>query len=74
MGFKISASDVKEIIEYLSEQCPGSNVEISISPTESVLSLKASNKRSELVSIEVYPEDVSTFPKLSKSMRLKDDK
>lgn len=74
MAFKISASDVKEIIEYLTAQCPGSSIEISISPTESVLSLKATNKRSELVTIEVYPEDVSTFPKLSKSMRLKDDK
>lgn len=74
MGFKISASDVKEIIEYLSEQCPGSNVEISISPTESALYLKASNKRSELVTIQVDPEDKSTFPKLTKSMRLKDDK
>lgn len=73
MGFKISASDVKEIMEYLVQQCPGSSVEVTIEPNESKMFLKASNKRSESVMIEVSPEDVSAFPKLTKAMRLKDD-
>lgn len=74
MGFKISASDIKEITEYLTSQCPGSHIEVSIEPTESKLYIRTSNKRSELVNIEIYPEDKSIFPKLTKSMRLKDDK
>ena len=74
MAFKISASDVKEIMDYLSTQCPGSHIEVSIEPTESKLYIRTSNKRSEVVNIEIYPEEKSIFPKLSKSMRLKDDK
>lgn len=73
MGFKVSASDIKEIMEYLVRQCPGSMVEFSIEPNESKMYLKASNKRSEAVTIEVNPEDVSVFPKLTKVMRLADD-
>jgi hypothetical protein len=73
MGFKISASDVKEITEYLTKKCPGSSVDIYIESNESKLTLKASNLKSEFVTIHVHPESVSKFPELTKSVRLKDD-
>lgn len=73
MGFKVSASDLKEITEYLTRQCPGSSAVIYIEPNESKMFISAVNKRSEPVTIEVSPEDVSAFPKLTKAMRLKDD-
>jgi hypothetical protein len=73
MGFKISASDIKEIMDYLTKKCPGSNVDISIEPNESKLIIKASNLKSEFVTIHVHPESVSRFPELTKSVRLKDD-
>ena len=74
MGFKVSASDMKEIIEYLTNQCSGNNVDFNISPGESYLNIKTFNKRNEEVTIYIYPEDKSIFPKLTKSMRLKEDK
>ena len=73
MGFKVSADDIKEITQYLVGQCPGSMVEFIIEPNESKMYIKASNKRSEAVTIEVSPEDINVFPKLTKAMRLADD-
>lgn len=73
MNFKVSASDIKEIMEYLTSQCPGSSATFYFEPNNSKMTIKASNKKSELVTIIVHPEDVSKFPELTKSMRLKDD-
>lgn len=74
MAFKVSASDFQEIMDYINTQCPGSNLDITIEPNESKLYIKTSNRFSDMVTISVTPADVSSFPTLTKSMRLKDDK
>jgi hypothetical protein len=73
MAIKITASDVQEVFNYFTKQCPGSSIEVSIDPTEQRLLIKTSNKKSEVVNITVFAEGIGSFPKLTKDMRLGDD-
>jgi len=72
MNFKMKYSDFDELIKYVTEKAKGSALSFEIN-LEGNLLIKLVDTVGDQVTVEVYPESVDYFPRITKTYRLQEE-